>query len=129
MIEWDDGKSRANREKHGLAFEDVHLVFRGPTVTFVDDRRDYGEVRYVTMGLLAGRTVVVVHAPRGDTTRIISMFRRRGRGYQTRINRALRLFVQGQAVGRARRRHVARPGGNHCRAAVGASPRKRGAKK
>jgi uncharacterized DUF497 family protein len=73
MIEWDESKNRANRERHGLAFEDVHLVFEGPTVTFVDDRRDYGEIRYVTMGLLAGRTVVVVHAPRGESTRIISM--------------------------------------------------------
>jgi uncharacterized protein len=73
MIEWDDSKNCANREKHGLAFEDVHLVFKGPTVTFLDDRRDYGEVRYITMGLLAGRTVVVVHAPRGESTRIISM--------------------------------------------------------
>lgn len=73
MIEWDDSKNRANRERHGLAFEDVRLVFDGRTVTFVDDRRDYGEVRYVTMGLLAGRAVVVVHAPRGESTRIISM--------------------------------------------------------
>jgi len=73
MIEWDDPKNRANREKHSLAFEDVHLVFEGPTVMFLDDRRDYGEVRYITLGLLAGRTVVVVHAPRGETTRIISM--------------------------------------------------------
>jgi uncharacterized DUF497 family protein len=72
-ITWDDCKNRANRERHGLAFEDARVVFGGPTVTFVDDRRDYGETRYVTMGLLAGRTVVLVHAPRGDTTRIISM--------------------------------------------------------
>jgi len=70
---WDDTKDRANRERHGLAFEDVPRVFESPTVTFVDDRRDYGEVRYVTMGLLAGRTVVVVHTPRGDATRLISM--------------------------------------------------------
>jgi hypothetical protein len=52
MIEWDESKNSANREKHGLAFEDVHLVFEGPTVTFLDDRRDYGEVRYITMGSL-----------------------------------------------------------------------------
>jgi uncharacterized DUF497 family protein len=72
-IVWEDAKNRANRERHGLAFEDVWLVFESPTVTFVDDRRDYGEIRYVTLGLLAGRVVVVVHTPRGDTTRIISM--------------------------------------------------------
>ena len=72
-IVWDDAKNRANRKRHGLAFEDAELVFAGPTVTFVDDRRDYGEARYVTLGLLAGRAVVVVHTPRGAATRIISM--------------------------------------------------------
>lgn len=72
-ITWDAAKDRANRDRHGLAFEDARLVFEGPTVTFVDDRHDYGETRLVTLGLLAGRTVVVVHAPRRDTTRIISM--------------------------------------------------------
>jgi len=39
-----------------------------------DSRFDYGEKRLVTMGLLAGRVVIIAHAPRGDDiTRIISM--------------------------------------------------------
>jgi uncharacterized DUF497 family protein len=48
-------------------------VFSGPCVTFEDDRFDYGEERLVTMGLLAGRLVVIAHAPRDEGTRIISM--------------------------------------------------------
>jgi uncharacterized protein (DUF4415 family) len=41
-------------------------VLTGPCVTFVDDRFDYGEERLVTLGLLAGRVVIIAHAPRGD---------------------------------------------------------------
>jgi uncharacterized protein len=42
-------------------------------VTFVDDRFDYGEERLITLGQLAGRLVVIAHAPRDEGTRIISM--------------------------------------------------------
>jgi uncharacterized protein len=51
----------------------AELVFSGPCVTFVDDRFDYGEERLLTLGLLAGRSVVIAHAPHDDGTRIISM--------------------------------------------------------
>jgi uncharacterized protein (DUF4415 family) len=60
---------------------------------------------------------------------VLAWFRRRGRGYQTRINRVLRLFVQGQATGRARRRQDARPGGSQHRAVERSSPSGHGAKK
>ena len=71
--EWDEAKSRINFIKHGLSFEDAELVFAGPCVTFVDDRFDYGEERLITLGKLAGRLVVIAHAPRDEGTRIISM--------------------------------------------------------
>ncbi len=71
--EWDEGKNRKNFTKHGLNFEDAELVFSGPCVTFEDNRFDYGEARLVTLGLLAGRLVVIAHSPREEATRIISM--------------------------------------------------------
>jgi uncharacterized protein len=71
--EWDDAKNLINFAKHGLGFEDAELVFSGPCVTFVDDRFDYGEERLITLGLLAGRLVVIAHSPREDGTRVISM--------------------------------------------------------
>lgn len=71
---WDEAKNSSNFAKHGLDFADAEQVLAGPCVTFVDSRFDYGEVRLITLGLLAGRVVVIAHAPRGeDTTRIISM--------------------------------------------------------
>jgi uncharacterized DUF497 family protein len=73
MIEWDEAKNRSNFIRHGLDFEDAEKVFAGPCVTFTDDRFEYGEERLITLGLLAGRVVVIAHAPRDDNTRIISM--------------------------------------------------------
>jgi hypothetical protein len=89
--EWDKAKNRRNFAKHGLAFEDAEQVFAGPCVTFEDDRFDYGEERLITLGLLAGRLVVIAHAPRGETTRIISMRkanRREEEIYQKRLGAA-----------------------------------------
>lgn len=86
--EWDEAKNRANFIKHGLRFEDAELVFAGPCVAFEDDRLDYGEVRLITLGLLAGRLVVIAHSPRGQGTRIISMRkgnRREKKIYQERL--------------------------------------------
>ncbi|MBM3582607.1 MAG: BrnT family toxin, partial [Alphaproteobacteria bacterium] len=38
-----------------------------------DDRRAYGERRYITAGWLRGRLIVLVWTPRGTARRIISM--------------------------------------------------------
>jgi uncharacterized DUF497 family protein len=70
-LDWDAAKNRSNLAKHGLRFEDAEEVFSGPCFTFLDDRFDYGEERL--LGLLAGRLVVIAHAPRNDGTRTISM--------------------------------------------------------
>ena len=78
-FQWDEKKSQANLRKHGLSFEDVNIVFAGDTVTFPDDRSDYGEKRYITLGDLVGRVVVIVHTLRGETIRIISMRKANGR--------------------------------------------------
>ena len=50
-------------------------VFAGATLTVEDDRRDYGEDRFITIGFLDGRMVVLVWTPRNDNPRIISMRR------------------------------------------------------
>jgi uncharacterized protein len=72
--EWNEAKNGSNFAKHGLDFGDAERVLTGPCVTFVDSRFDYGEKRLITLGVLAGRAVVIAHAPRGDDiTRIISM--------------------------------------------------------
>ena len=57
---------------HGLDFVDAARVFRGPTYTFEDDRCYYEERRFVTLGMLNGIPVSVVHTETGDQIRIIS---------------------------------------------------------
>ena len=73
MYEWDDVKNQENLSKHGLSFADAEYVFAGPCVTFEDRRFDYGEERFITLGQLVGRIVVIAHTQRGQVTRIISM--------------------------------------------------------
>jgi uncharacterized protein len=63
-------------------------VFSGRCVTFEDDRFDYGEERLITLGLLAGRLVVIAHTRRDKGMRIISMRkgnRREQEIYQKRL--------------------------------------------
>lgn len=72
-FEWDEAKRRSNYEKHGLDFRDAEKVFQGSLVTVLDSRQDYGEERYISLGMLADVVVVVVHTSRSDKTRIISM--------------------------------------------------------
>jgi hypothetical protein len=51
---WDPQKRRSNLVKHGFDFAEAEIVFEGPTFTYEDDRYDYGEQRWVTLGFLKG---------------------------------------------------------------------------
>jgi len=57
---------------HGLDFVDAPRVFEGVTYTFEDDRLSYGEQRLITLGLLAGIPVSIVHTETNHEIRIIS---------------------------------------------------------
>jgi len=73
MYEWDDAKNAANVHKHGVSFELARRIFDGPVWTLLDDRRDYGEVRKVSIGMVDGVAVLtVVHTDRRGKVRIIS---------------------------------------------------------
>jgi uncharacterized protein len=72
-ISYDAEKRERALRARGLDFDHAVHVFAGPTIDFVDDRKDYGEVRWVTFGLLKGRLVALAWTERGDTRHIISM--------------------------------------------------------
>jgi uncharacterized DUF497 family protein len=61
------------REKTYGNDSDSTTACTGATFTFEDDRFDYGEDRFITLGMLAGEVVVIAHTERGDNVRIISM--------------------------------------------------------
>ena len=69
---WDEPKRRSNLQKHGIDFIDAEDVFEGPTFTYEDDRFVYGEQRFVTLGLLQGIPVSIVHTEINEEIRIIS---------------------------------------------------------
>lgn len=73
QIEFDEAKRAITLQERGLDFADAGEVFAAATVTFPDLRRDYGEERFNTVGLLHERMVVVAWTPRGTARRIISM--------------------------------------------------------
>ena len=69
---WSEAKRKSNLKNHGLDFRDAPKVFEGLTFTFEDDRFDYGEQRFVTLGLLNGTPVSIVHTETADHIHIIS---------------------------------------------------------
>lgn len=71
-FEWDEQKRLINLEKHGIDFADIWQLFNNWRHTIEDDRFEYGEIRYFTLGVLAGRIVAVSHTETDDLIRIIS---------------------------------------------------------
>ena len=69
---WDESKRAQNLKTHGIDFQDARSVFEGVTFTFEDDRFRYGEQRLVTLGLLAGIPVSIIHTETTNEIRIIS---------------------------------------------------------
>ena len=70
---WHEPKRQINLNRHSLDFAEAEKVFAGPIFTFEDDREYYGERRWVTIGLLGGNVVVIVHTETEKEIRIISM--------------------------------------------------------
>ena len=69
---WDEVKRKRNLKDHGLDFVDAKQVFDGATFTYEDDRFRYDEQRFVTLGLLEGVPVSIVHTESKDRIHIIS---------------------------------------------------------
>jgi uncharacterized DUF497 family protein len=69
---WSDGKRRSNISDHGFDFVDAEKVFEGPTFTYKDDRFNYEEQRFVTLGFLNGVAVSIVHTETEHEIHVIS---------------------------------------------------------
>ncbi len=71
---WDDNKNQDNIGKHELDFADAWQIFEAPMLVDFDNRRDYGEKRFVGLGFLKNFVVVIVFTePNEETIRIISL--------------------------------------------------------
>ncbi|WP_374249580.1 BrnT family toxin [Thermomonas sp.] len=72
-IEFDPAKRAMTLLERGLDFADAGALFSNTHYTRSDSRKDYGEPRFQTIGILYGRAVFIAWTPRGDARRIISM--------------------------------------------------------
>jgi len=74
-ISFDPAKRDATLRERGLDFNDAAAIFRGRSLTISDDRRDYGEARFVTYGWIGTIAVALVWTQRPESVRVISMRR------------------------------------------------------
>jgi len=72
-IEFDNAKRDKTLLERGLDLANAKSVFEGVHFTAQDTRVDYEEDRFITVGWLQARLVVLVWTPRGEVRRIISM--------------------------------------------------------
>lgn len=71
-LEFDSAKSAKNERERGLPFAAAALLFDGPRLEWEDRRKDYGEIRFNTLGEIEGRTFCASFTRRGEAVRIIS---------------------------------------------------------
>ena len=88
-FEWDENKRLAVLTRRGVDFRRVAYMFNGPLLTKPDGRRDYGEDRFISIGMIEKDCYVAVHTRRGTTVRIISAWkggRREQREYHASLD-------------------------------------------
>ena len=73
-FEWHTTKAEANLEAHGVSFDLATTVFKDPcAVERLDDREDYGEERFVIIGVAENHVMLfVAYTEREERIRIIS---------------------------------------------------------
>jgi uncharacterized DUF497 family protein len=73
-FDWDRKKSLATFADRDFVFEAARSVFRGPLVRRQDTRRRRSrEPRFMVLGELYGRVMVIIHTPRNGKCRITSL--------------------------------------------------------
>lgn len=71
-FERDENKRLINLKGHGIDFADIWQIFDYDTVMDIDDRFNYGEIRFLTLGLLFGEVIAISHTETDEVIRIIS---------------------------------------------------------
>lgn len=73
QFEWDGEKSDENAERRGFGFDFAALIFEtDKTIEWQDERKDYGERRFIAIGEVDGYVLTVVYTDRDEVRRIIS---------------------------------------------------------
>lgn len=72
-ITYDPGKRVKALKARGIDFADAMEIFASTTLNMSDHRKNYGEMRVITVGHLRDRMMVVVWTPRSGARHVISM--------------------------------------------------------
>ena len=72
-LDWDETKREDNLAKHGLDFAIALELFANYFMERLDTRHDYGEDRWVALGMIHGVVVVLVYTERDSKLRPISL--------------------------------------------------------
>lgn len=75
MFEYDEAKSKANKEKHGIDFEEAQALWKNKKNFVFDSVYINSEWRHLLVGLINGICYVVIFTMREDNIRIISVRR------------------------------------------------------
>ena len=87
LFEWDEEKNKINILKHGIDFNDITGIFDHPMMTYLDNRDDYGENRWVGVGMLRQHVGVIIYTEQvGDVIRIISARKANKREVKNYVN-------------------------------------------
>ena len=71
-ISYDPAKNERNIRKRGLSFDSATRFDFESALYAVDERHDYGEIRYIAIGMLGVRLHVLCFAETADGIRVIS---------------------------------------------------------
>ena len=74
-FEWDEAKRHAILLARGIDILDAALIFEGEILTRIDDRKDYGEERMISIGYADRECYVVVYTKRNETIRLITAWK------------------------------------------------------
>lgn len=74
-FQWDEAKRQQTIEKHGVDILYAARIFKGEVLTRIDDREDYGEQRYISLGLVEDEPYVVVYTERNGAVRLITAWK------------------------------------------------------
>jgi uncharacterized DUF497 family protein len=74
-FEWDERKRQQVIKERDVDMLYAALIFENPVLQRIDDRNNYGETRYISIGLVENECFVVVHTLRKNVTRLITAWK------------------------------------------------------
>lgn len=88
-FEWDEDKNKKNIRERGIDFADAREMFDLPMLVAMDSREEYGESRYIGLGHVRARLMVVIFTERKPgLIRIISL-RKANKREQKKFEKAI----------------------------------------